>query len=134
MDLSTVTWSEIVWGALNSFGLLVWLGITGWVNGFVRIARDAAAHPFVLYAARCGRLLAALLCASMLMGLLLSIAAMMAPAGVRPGVQLYQYISAAAFVCFDLAVLISGVVLWRLIRPRIEKTLDMPVPTRERTD
>ena len=134
IDFNNVTWGEVAWALLNSFGLLVWWGITGWINGFVRIARDAEAHPFVMYAARAGRLLSALLSASMLMGLLLAIAAMLSPQGVRPGVQLYQYLSAAAFVCFDLAVLIAGVVLWRVIRPRIERSLDLPVVNRERTD
>jgi hypothetical protein len=134
MDFSTVTWGEVAWALLNTIGLLVWLGISAWINGFVRIAKDVQAHPFVLYSARVGRLLTVLLCGAMFMGLVLAAAAMTAPQGVRPSVALYQYVSAAVFVCFDLAVLISGVVLWRLIRPRIEKTLDMPVPTRERTD
>ena len=134
MDFSNVTWGEVVWALLNAVGLLIWLGIAGWINGFVRIARDAQAHPFVMYASRSGRLLAALLCGAMLMGLILAIAAMLAPQGVRPGVQLYQYLSATAFICFDLGVLVSGVVLWRVIRPRIERSLDLPVVIRERTD
>lgn len=130
MDLANVHPFEVIGTLLNFTGIIVWWFLVQWTKNFVTIATANKAHPFVVLAGELAVLLVFLLCMSQVMGTLLFGSALLTPPAIRPALQAQQALSGFAFILFDLGVLATGVYILRRLRPRLEKSLDLPVTQR----